>query len=414
MNEMFMWIEQTTEIKNVKDLLNDYDVEIETADGWQPVSEFVDKGDWNGYQAIANGRSVIVNEAHLFDTCRGWLSARDLVGCFDVTVLMDDGNYHPITVFELNQMVPIVDVQIDHPNHRYFANGFSSHNTNVGKSHMLCSLATDYMLDGLNVLYITLEMSEMRIAQRIDANLLDIPIQDIEEIPESTYEARFQKVLDHEGRGQLVIKEFPAKTAGALKIKALVDELKIKRNFRPDVIILDYLNLCKSDLIKMTENMYIYIKTVAEELRGLAQELNLPIISATQTNRDGQNSTDLDLTEMAESHGLSMTADLIIALIVTEQLEEMKQMRGKTIKNRYGPKWQSFLLGNDRQHMRIFNLTDPSLRPKWVPKSMRKAEHHSDSASEEVVAQGSDDTPPWEEPAETPTLKKRSFEDWTV
>jgi len=233
--------------------------------------------------------------------------------------------------------------------------------TGVGKTLAMCHFAAANVANGLNVLYITNEMAEERIAERIDANLLDISLDDLYTLTESEYHRRIDKVKS-KTNGQLIIKEYPTATAGANHFRFLLHELKIKRNYVPDIIYVDYLNICISSRVKLggSVNSYTYIKHIAEELRGLAVEFNLPVVSATQVNRTGFTSSDFGLEDTSESFGLPATADFMGALISTEELEELGQIMFKQLKNRWGPIDQPrrFVIGIDRNKMRLYDVED--------------------------------------------------------
>ncbi|BCU99352.1 MAG: replicative DNA helicase [Caudoviricetes sp.] len=222
--------------------------------------------------------------------------------------------------------------------------------TGVGKSLFMCHLASSYLLQGLNVLYITLEMAEERIAERIDANLLDVTMEDLHDMPQQLYEGKITK-LREKTQGQLVIKEYPTASAHSGHFKSLMNELALKKSFRPDVIFIDYLNICASSRFKGGNiSSYFYVKAIAEELRGLAVEFNVPIFSATQTTRTGYVSTDIGLEDTSESFGLPATADFMFALISNEELEALGQMKVKQLKNRYNDPSinRAFIIGVDR------------------------------------------------------------------
>ena len=230
--------------------------------------------------------------------------------------------------------------------------------TGVGKSLFMCHVASSVLLQGRNVLYITMEMAEERIAERIDANLLNVPIQDIVELPKSMFENKVNN-LAKKTQGTLIIKEYPTASAHAGHFKSLLNELALKKSFRPDIIFIDYLNICASSRYRQssTVNSYSYIKSIAEELRGLAVEANVPIVSATQTTRSGYGSSDVELTDTSESFGLPATADLMFALISTDELEELGQIMVKQLKNRYNDLsiFKRFVVGIDRAKMRLYD-----------------------------------------------------------
>ena len=231
--------------------------------------------------------------------------------------------------------------------------------TGVGKSLFMCHLAGSVLLQGRNVLYITMEMAEEKIAERIDANLLDIPIQQLGD-PLLTKEKYSSKLLEltKKTQGKLVIKEYPTASAHVGHFKALLNELSLKKGFSPDIIFIDYLNICASARYKGTiVNSYTYVKAIAEELRGLAVEFNVPIVSATQTTRSGFANSDVDLTDTSESFGLPATADLMLALISTEDMEQLGQIMVKQLKNRYNDPtmYKRFVVGIDRAKMRLYD-----------------------------------------------------------
>jgi replicative DNA helicase len=230
--------------------------------------------------------------------------------------------------------------------------------TGVGKSLFMCHMASACLLNGHNVLYVTMEMAEEKIAERIDANLLNVPIQDLTDLPKTTFENKVTK-LSKKTQGSLIIKEYPTASAHSGHFKSLLNELALKKSFRPDIIFIDYLNICASSRYKQggTINSYSYIKSIAEELRGLAVEANVPIVSATQTTRSGYGSSDVDLTDTSESFGLPATADLMFALISTEELEQLGQIMVKQLKNRYNDLsvYKRFIVGIDRAKMRLYD-----------------------------------------------------------
>ena len=231
--------------------------------------------------------------------------------------------------------------------------------TGVGKSLFMCHLAASHLLQGYNALYITLEMAEERIAERIDANLLDVTLDDLKVIPKDIYDKKIDRVKT-KTTGKLIIKEYPTASAGSANFRHLINELKIKRNFIPDVIFIDYLNICASSRIRHGANVnsYTLIKAIAEELRGLAVEFNVPIISATQTTRSGYSNSDLGLEDTSESFGLPATADFMFGLSTSEELEALGQIMVKQLKNRYNDPGNNrrFVLGIDRAKMRLYNV----------------------------------------------------------
>ena len=230
--------------------------------------------------------------------------------------------------------------------------------TGVGKSLFMCHFASSVLLQGRNVLYITMEMAEEKIAERIDANLLNTAIQNLSELPKPMFDKKVANIAK-KTQGQLIIKEYPTAAAHSGHFKALLNELALKKSFKPDIIFIDYLNICASSRYRAAANVnsYSYIKAIAEELRGLAVEANVPIVSATQTTRSGFASSDVDLTDTSESFGLPATADLMFALISTEELEGLNQIMVKQLKNRYNDPtiFKRFVIGIDRAKMRLYD-----------------------------------------------------------
>ena len=231
--------------------------------------------------------------------------------------------------------------------------------TGVGKSLFMCHVASSCLMQGKSVLYITLEMAEERIAERIDANLMNITIDDLHTLPKKMFENYLNKI-QKKTNGKLIIKEYPTASAHVGNFRSLIKELALKRSFRPDIVFIDYLNICASSRFRGNANVgsYFYIKAIAEELRGLAVETNVPIVSATQTTRSGFVSSDIGLEDTSESFGLPATADLMFALISTEELEDLNQICVKQLKNRYNDPTMNkrFILGIDRAKMRLYDV----------------------------------------------------------
>ena len=231
--------------------------------------------------------------------------------------------------------------------------------TGVGKSLFMCHMAAGAMSQGKNVLYITLEMAEERIAERIDANLMNVTMDDLKNLPKQMFDDRISRIRN-KSEGKLIIKEYPTASAHSGHFRALLNELNLKKEFRPDIIFIDYLNICASSRFKMsgTVNSYTYIKGIAEELRGLAVEFNVPIVSATQTTRSGYANSDMELTDTSESFGLPATADFMFGIISTEDLEKLGQLLIKQLKNRYNDPSQHkrFVIGVDRAKMRLYDV----------------------------------------------------------
>ena len=228
----------------------------------------------------------------------------------------------------------------------------------VGKSLLMCHHAATCLMQGRNVLYITMEMAEERIAERIDANLLNVTVDDLESLSRDEYAKRVSK-LKNTNVGKLIIKEYPTASASIVHFRALLNELNLKKNFRPEILIIDYMNICSSSRLKMgaSVNSYAFVKSIAEELRGLAVEFNLPILTASQLTRGGAASSDPGMDDVSESFGVAATADMMFALISTEELEQLNQLMVKQIKNRYydPTKNKRFVIGVDRAKMKLYD-----------------------------------------------------------
>ena len=233
--------------------------------------------------------------------------------------------------------------------------------TGVGKTLFMCHTAAGNLLDGKNVLYITMEMAEERIAERIDANLLDITVDELSTISREEYDRKIARIRG-KTTGKLIIKEYPTSSAGSANFRHLLNELKLKKNFVPDIIYIDYINICASSRVKYNSsvNSYTYIKAIAEELRGLAVEFNVPIVTATQTTRSGYSNSDVDLTDTSESFGLPATADFMFALITSEEMEELNQILVKQLKNRYNDpsRHKRFVIGVHRAKMKLYDVEE--------------------------------------------------------
>ena len=264
--------------------------------------------------------------------------------------------------------------------------------TGVGKSLFMCHVASSCLSQNQNVLYITLEMAEEKIAERIDANLLDIAVDDLHALSKDMYDKKIEN-LRKTTKGKLIVKEYPTASANVNHFRALLNELNLKRSFVPDIIFVDYLNICTSSRIRQGANVnsYTYIKSIAEELRGLAVENKIPIVSATQTTRSGYSNTDVGLEDTSESFGLPATADLMFAIISTEQMEELGQIMVKQLKNRYNDPTvnKKFVVGIDRAKMRLFDVDQ--------------------SAQDELVDNGQEDDTPSFDVATGGKFKKRDF-----
>lgn len=334
-----MWIEKETCIAEIQTLLdNGYEVEVESPDGYVPVNFFINKGMFEEYILRMEDTSyepVSCNADHLFETTIGWASASQLANKGEINFLTKDG-YKKGTVSQTGKMVPIVDINVEHENHRYYTNGISSHNTGVGKSMMMCHHSAHYLSAGYNVLYITMEMAEERIAERIDANLLNTALDDLPKIKKDIFTTKIANIQS-KSAGKLIVKQFPTGAAHVGHFRALLNELELKKSFKPDVIMIDYLNICASSRMKMggSINTYSLVKSIAEELRGLAIEFDVPIWSATQVTRAG---FCLDpYTEVIGTSGKKLLKDVKLGdkLLSNEGWNEVKTVFPAQLKKTY-------------------------------------------------------------------------------
>lgn len=344
---------------------DEFDVVVDSADGWVNVSAFIEKGPLPEYvlETTDHQTRIRVSGKHLFETDSGWQYAETLADFYDqkpFKVLTKDG-YKEASVFSTGRDIPVVDITVDHINHRYYTEGVSSHNSGGGKSLFLCHAAASYLASGKNVLYISLEMSEERIAERIDANLMNIDIGQLSKLSKDEFMTKFDKIKSR-GNGRLIVKEYPTGAAHSGHFRGLIEELKIKKNFIPDILVIDYLGICASARLKQGSNVNTYslLKSVSEELRALGVEYNIPVLSAMQVNRSGFGNSDIELTSISESIAVVMTSDFVFSMIRTEELDNLGQTMIKVLKNRYSDlaSNRKFVLGIDRAKMKLFDLEE--------------------------------------------------------
>lgn len=297
------WVYEETTVGQIRNILNEYEIEVDSPDGWVEVTDFVDKGMHEEHiLETEDGDIVRCSDYHFFETDKGWRIAKDLVGKTEIKVLCADGLYKKAKCIKnTGTFIPIVDITVNHENHRYYTNGVSSHNTGGGKSLVKCHMAANHLMYGKNVVYITMEMAEERIAERIDANILDVSLDELSIMPRDVYEKKIQRYRG-KSTGKLVVKEYPTGSAHVGHFRHLLNELKMKKGFSPDVIYIDYLNICASSRVKgaSAANSYTLVKSIAEEVRGLAMEFNCAVVTSSQFNRDGYGNTDVDLTNTSE------------------------------------------------------------------------------------------------------------------
>lgn len=283
--------------------------------------------------------------------------------------------------------------------------------TGVGKTLVMCDMAATHLMYGKNVLYITLEMAEERIAERIDANILDVTLDELKAMDKAEFERKIGRVKN-KTTGKLIIKEYPTGSAHAGHIRYLINDLKMKHNFTPDIVYVDYLNLCSSARLKgaAAANSYTVVKSIAEELRGLAMEFDIPIVSATQANRSAFESSDIDMTNTSESIGLAATVDAMFALISSEELESMKQIMIKQLKNRWGDLsyYRRFLVGIDRAKMKLIDL-EPEAQDRVQNESGSSFKSKHDT-SEKTVFDSTKFGEEWDSESKFGRKNKKKFE----
>lgn len=361
-------------------------IHVDSPDGWVRVVEWVNKGLYPEYVVVTeSGVQLECNEDHLLKTYHGWESVgilEQLASHNSAPIAIETINgFEPARFKKTDNIIPIFDIVLESDNHQYYTNGIVSHNTNVGKSLMMCDFAASNVLAGMKVLYITCEMAEERIAQRIEANLLDINLDDYDRMPKAWYLKKIEEVKA-KTTGEIKIKEYPSNSAHVGNFRHLLHELKLKENFIPDVIYVDYVNIVASERFKPGNTpKHQLVQAVAEELRSLAQRFNVPVFSATQTNRAGFNDSDADITNVAEAWGLPATADWFIIVLQPENMEAMGQFLVKQEKSRYDDKskMRQFIIGVDKGKMRLFDIDEqPYLAgnansaPMALPESSKK------------------------------------------
>jgi hypothetical protein len=297
---------QTVTVGSIEEeLTKGHEVYVDSPDGFVRVEDFVDKGRHEEYTVVYDNTTLRVNGGHRLQTTMGWEHVYALYDDHErgrnIHVLHSSGGYKEVNINRTGQEIPIVDIMIDHENHRYYSDGLCSHNTNVGKSAMLCFIAGELMKAGHDVLYITMEMAEELVHERVDANLLDIATDDLKHTDKKTFMSKVNK-MKQKTHGRLYVKEYPTSSAHAGHFRHLMKELKQKKKFKAKVVLIDYINICASSRYKSLSgvNSYSYIKAIAEELRGLAVEFDVPILTATQTNRAGANDDKPDMTATSE------------------------------------------------------------------------------------------------------------------
>ena len=337
-------------ISKVGEFLLNYMVQVDSPDGWVDVIGYVEKGSKPIFKITTPTSIVRASYDHLFETNLGWVFSEDLDP--EIHTILTDTGFSSFLVEYCDYLEEVVDLSIDHENHRYYTSHLSSHNTNVGKSLIMASLAVSNVFDNKKVLYITCEMSEDKIAERVYANAMNIPVRDMKNVNEETFFKKssvFKKKFSH----NFFLKEFPTGNLNTNMIRNLIKEFELKQKFKPDIIYLDYLALMRPSFVTKNSNSYESLKYITEELRGLAVEMEIPIVSAVQTGRGGIDSSDLDLTDIAESIGTAFTADIVVAVTQSEEMATAGKYLWKVLKNRYGPKNVRITALVDYDYMRV-------------------------------------------------------------
>jgi len=350
------WTYKEVSISDIKEMLNEYDIEVDSPDGYIPVKKYVEKGKKEIWELHINDKTIKSSKNHLYDTDKGWCFAKELNTNVH-KILCDDNKYHSFDIKNTHEKEDVVDISVDHSNHRYYTNGISSHNTNMGKSLIKAAFATNALLQNRHVLYITLEMSENKVAERIMANLFDVELKDLYTIPKDRFMNIFEKTKSALGN-RLVIKEFPTRSTNTNRIRNLLKELELKNRFIPDIIFVDYIGIMIPNRLNRQNNTNTEFKEISAELRGLAMEKAIPIVSSMQTNRGGFGESELDLTDIADSIGTAGNADIIIGVSQTDEMRIAGRYLFLILKNRYGLNKIQSMVGVDYNKMRLYEVSD--------------------------------------------------------
>ena len=345
-------------IEKIKELLqNGYKVEVESPDGYTDVLRYVEKGPKWMFNVKCNNKSINASYDHLFETNEGWILTKDL-NSKTQKILCDDGKYHSFILTDLNKTENVVDIEVANKKHRYFTDGLSSHNTNIGKTLIMCSIASALLLVGMRVLYVTFEDSEVKIGQRIMQNLFDINQTELRALSKDAYKKLWMKNTQQIGHNKLIIKEYSEGCINALALKALIRELKDKRGFVPDVLIVDYIGcMVPNGRPNVNENDNSKLREICAQVRSIGMEMDIPVLSAAQSNRGGYGKGEIGLDDAADSFGQTMKADVIFGVTQSPELKEGSMYLVKLLKTRYGqPKCPLATIGVDIGKQRIFDL----------------------------------------------------------
>jgi len=368
--------EMEVDIGEVQHLLDDCEVEVLSPDGYVKVCKYVSKGKKRIFIVSNKYGKLKCSANHLLFTNHGW-KAVSKIDTMKHKVLMNTGIFETVTIQNTNEIEEVVDIAVNHPNHRYYTNGFVSHNTNMGKSLIMAGLAANQLMLNKNVLYVTLEMSKHKMTERVLANCFDLDMDQLKLLTREKFHKKYQE-LREQLQNKLVVEEFPTKTVSTAAIRQLCKELLIKKGFKPDIVYVDYLGIMLPIQVRTDDNSYGEQKRISEEMRGLAVELGLPIVSAVQTNRGGFDSTNIDLKDTADSIGTAATADIIIGVTQSDEQRQFGKYSWIVLKNRYGINKRRTTIGVNYQRMRIF--PDESVEEK-KPEEQSQATRIVDEAS---------------------------------
>jgi len=345
------YTELEVEIGEVEALLacGDYEVQVTSPDGWVDVVAYVDKGFRHVYEVVCDGNIVVASHDHKFETNKGFVFTRDLDP--SIHSIISVNGPCPFVIVDLDKEERVVDLSVNHENHRYYTNNLSSKNTNVGKSLIMNSLAVTQIFQNKKVLYITCEMSPEKIGERILANVFECPVANLKMFDKESFMKKYERVSQFKQKYYLA--EYPPKKLTANMIRNLLKDYEVKMGFVPDIIYVDYLALMMPNTVTKTQNSYEAMKIISEELRAVAVDYDVPIVSAVQTGRDGINSSSVDLDDISESIGVAFTADIVTAVTQPDELLAAGKYKWINVKNRYGAKKTYITVLVDYERMRV-------------------------------------------------------------
>jgi 1,2-phenylacetyl-CoA epoxidase PaaB subunit len=361
---------EEVEIKDVEALLNaGINVEVDSPSGFTKVVRYVEKGIKKLFIIECNNKKIRVSYDHLFETCDGWVPAWRLNEQLH-TILCKDGKFHDIKVHDCEDVEDVVDLEVANESHKYYTEDMVSHNTNVGKTLIMCSLATNMIMQGKNVLYVTFEDSEDKIANRIMFNLMDADKAQLRTMSKEAFMRRFE-AIKKVVKQKLIIKEFPEYTICANHLRQLFKDLKQKKKFVPEIMFIDYIG-CMMPNGKQNSNLNSndVLRLVAGQTRAIGMEYSIPVVSGAQTNRGGSTASEIDLTDTADSFGQTTKADVIFGVTETPELAAAGMFTFFLLKSRYGLKGMKISVGCDKFKQRLFNIVDGEEDQKPRPKNL--------------------------------------------